>query len=94
MPGMTAHVALLDIGRPQPGETVVVSAASGRGGLGRRPDCQDQGLPGCPPPNCGARNGQGQTVLREVLLVADHNAYHLGQHVTIRRLLGAWHDEA
>ena len=46
------------------------------------------------PPNCGARNGQGQTVLREVLLVADHNAYHLGQHVTIRRLLGAWHDEA
>ena len=29
MPGMTAYVALLDIGRPQPGETVVVSAASG-----------------------------------------------------------------
>lgn len=29
MPGMTAHVALLDIGRPQSGETVVVSAASG-----------------------------------------------------------------
>ena len=28
------------------------------------------------------------------LLVADHNAYHLGQLVTIRRLLGAWHDEA
>ena len=39
-------------------------------------------------------HGQGQTVLREVLLVADHNAYHLGQLVTIRRLLGAWHDEA
>ena len=29
MPGMTAYVALLDLGRPQPGETVVVSAASG-----------------------------------------------------------------
>jgi NADPH-dependent curcumin reductase CurA len=29
MPGMTAYVALLDIGRPQPGETVVVSAAAG-----------------------------------------------------------------
>src|SRR5262249_7074060 len=29
MPGMTAYVALLDIGRPRPGETVVVSAASG-----------------------------------------------------------------
>ena len=29
MPGMTAYVALLDIGRPRPGETVVVSAAAG-----------------------------------------------------------------
>lgn len=34
--------------------------------------------------------GDGQTVLREVLLVADHNAYHLGALVTLRRLLGAW----
>jgi hypothetical protein len=38
-------------------------------------------------------HGQGQTILREALLVADHNAYHLGQLVTVRRLLGAWHDE-
>ena len=30
------------------------------------------------------------TVLREVLLVADHNAYHLGQVVEVRRRLGAW----
>jgi hypothetical protein len=30
------------------------------------------------------------TVLREVLLVADHNAYHLGQMVVVRRLLGVW----
>ena len=36
-------------------------------------------------------HGEGQTVLREALLVADHNAYHLGQLVTVRRLLGAWH---
>ena len=36
-------------------------------------------------------HGQGQTILREALLVADHNAYHLGQLVTVRRLLGAWH---
>ena len=36
-------------------------------------------------------HGQGQTVLREALLVADHNGYHLGQLVTVRRLLGAWH---
>ena len=34
--------------------------------------------------------GDGQTVLREALLVADHNAYHLGQLVDVRRLLGAW----
>ena len=39
-------------------------------------------------------HGQGQTVLREAMLVADHNAYHLGQFVTVRRLLGAWHDGA
>jgi hypothetical protein len=39
-------------------------------------------------------HGQGQTLLREALLVADHNAYHLGQLVTVRRLLGAWRDEA
>jgi hypothetical protein len=38
-------------------------------------------------------HGQGQTVLREALLVADHNAYHLGQLVTVRRLLGAWHGD-
>ena len=32
----------------------------------------------------------GHTVLREALLVADHNAYHIGQLVTVRRSLGAW----
>jgi hypothetical protein len=36
--------------------------------------------------------GDGQTVLREALLVADHNAYHLGQLVTLRRLLGSWRE--
>ena len=35
----------------------------------------------------------GHTVLREALLVADHNAYHLGQLVVVRRALGAWADE-
>jgi hypothetical protein len=35
-------------------------------------------------------HGQGQTILREALLVADHNSYHIGQLITIRRLLGAW----
>ena len=34
--------------------------------------------------------GDGQTILREALLVADHNAYHLGQLVDVSRLLGAW----
>ena len=35
-------------------------------------------------------HGQGQTILREALLVTDHNAYHLGQLLLLRRLLGAW----
>lgn len=34
--------------------------------------------------------GDGQTILREALLVADHNAYHLAQIVDVLRLLGAW----
>ena len=37
-------------------------------------------------------HGEGQTLLREALLVADHNAYHIGQLVLLRRLLGAWKD--
>jgi hypothetical protein len=35
-------------------------------------------------------HGDGQTVLREALLTADHNAYHLGQLVLVRKLLGSW----
>jgi DinB superfamily len=35
-------------------------------------------------------HGTGQTLLREALLVSDHNAYHLGQLVLVRRALGAW----
>ncbi|MGD0131750.1 MAG: DinB family protein [Bryobacteraceae bacterium] len=35
-------------------------------------------------------HGTGQTILREALLVADHNSYHLGQLVLLRRLLGTW----
>jgi len=34
--------------------------------------------------------GDGQTILREALLLADHNAYHLGQLIDVRRLLGCW----
>ena len=34
--------------------------------------------------------GDGQTLLREALLLADHNSYHLGEMVLIRRLLNAW----
>ncbi len=37
------------------------------------------------------RWGDGQNLLREALLIADHNAYHLGELIVIRRLLGAWH---
>ena len=35
-------------------------------------------------------HGSGQTCLRELLLVADHNAYHAGQLVALRKQLGAW----
>jgi putative membrane-bound dehydrogenase-like protein len=35
-------------------------------------------------------HGDGQTILREALLLADHNAYHLGQLVVVRRALSAW----
>jgi hypothetical protein len=34
--------------------------------------------------------GDGQTLLREAMLIADHNSYHLGQLVLVRRLVGAW----
>lgn len=35
-------------------------------------------------------HGDGQTILREALLIADHTSYHLGQLILVRRLLGAW----
>ena len=35
-------------------------------------------------------HGEGQTILRQALLVADHNSYHLGQMVDLRRALGIW----
>ena len=34
--------------------------------------------------------GDGQTVLREAMMLADHNAYHLGQIVSVRQALGDW----
>jgi len=36
--------------------------------------------------------GEGQTLLREVLLAGQHTSYHLGQIVLLRRVLGAWKD--
>jgi uncharacterized damage-inducible protein DinB len=36
------------------------------------------------------RHGSGQTRLRELVLTIDHNAYHIGQLVLVRRLLGIW----
>jgi uncharacterized damage-inducible protein DinB len=35
-------------------------------------------------------HGTGQTYLRELLLVADHNAYHIADLVALRRVLGIW----
>lgn len=37
------------------------------------------------------RWGNGQNLLREALLIADHTAYHLGELIVLRRLLGIWH---
>jgi hypothetical protein len=37
------------------------------------------------------RWGNGQNLLREALLIGDHTAYHLGELIVLRRLLGAWH---
>jgi DinB superfamily len=34
--------------------------------------------------------GDGQNLLHEALLIADHNAYHTGELIVVRRLLGAW----
>jgi hypothetical protein len=35
-------------------------------------------------------HGDGQTLLREALQLADHNAYHVGELILLRRMLGAW----
>ena len=35
-------------------------------------------------------NGNGQTLLREVLLVADHNAYHIGEFAILRQVMRTW----
>lgn len=38
-------------------------------------------------------HGEWRTYLRQILLVADHNAYHAGQIVQVRKALGAWRGE-
>jgi hypothetical protein len=37
-------------------------------------------------------HGDGQTLLREILQVVDHNSYHVGELVLLRRILGAWNE--
>jgi len=36
------------------------------------------------------RWGEGQNLLREALLIADHTSYHLGEFIVLRRLIGIW----
>jgi len=38
-------------------------------------------------------HGKGETILREILLVADHNAYHIGEFIVLRRVLGVWEEK-
>jgi len=35
-------------------------------------------------------HGSGQSILREALQIADHNAYHIGEIIAVRRFLGEW----
>jgi len=35
-------------------------------------------------------HGNGQNVLREILVVADHNAYHIGEFATLREVMETW----
>jgi hypothetical protein len=35
-------------------------------------------------------HGQGQTIFREAILVIDHNAYHIGEFILMRRMMGIW----
>jgi uncharacterized damage-inducible protein DinB len=51
-----------------------------------------QQLAADPSINLGARiaHGSGQTYIRELLLVADHTSYHVGQLILLRRILGVW----
>ena len=58
----------------------------------RLAEAYQKALAGDPAIDLEARipHGTGQTYLRELLLVADHNAYHLGELIVVRRLLGAW----
>ena len=81
-----------------------VRHAQGRGVPGRQPEAaravehrvRDRDalkqLARDPKIDLGAKipHGNGQTYLREVLLVADHTAYHVGQIVLVRQLLGIW----
>ena len=38
------------------------------------------------------RWGEGQNLLREAMLIADHTSYHLGELVVLRRILNIWHN--
>ena len=38
----------------------------------------------------GLPHAAGYTVLREILLVADHNAYHIGEFAVLRQIMGTW----
>jgi hypothetical protein len=37
-------------------------------------------------------HGSGQTIFREIVLVADHNAYHIGEFAIMRQVMGTWGD--
>ncbi len=37
-------------------------------------------------------HGEGQTIMQELLVIADHNAYHIGEFAILRQVMGTWRD--
>ena len=70
----------------------------GRGGMGRDARRLPRGPEGdradrersADRPLRAIPHGDGQTILREILLVADHNAHHLGEFAILRQVMGTW----
>jgi len=75
-----------------PGETAPVHEAAWNGSLSQINSDLDEFIELMEHGNLYQKlpHGDGQTILREALQIADHNAYHIGEIVAMRRILGDW----